>query len=242
LPAAGDAERAAAFRAGLRDMVETAPGIFAWAVVTGVAMMQSHLGLVEALVFSFLAYAGAAQLAALPLMAAGSPLWLIFFTAVMVNLRFVIYAATTRNTFSHLSWQRRLLLGYLTGDITFVVLMRRLQNAPEGPAHDSYLLGLGAVNWVVWHAGCVAGILLGARIPSEWGLEIAGTLVLLAFVVPYCFRLASASGVAAAALIAVLTYDWPLRIGLLIAIVCGVAVALTVERIGQRQPTEAGPA
>lgn len=223
-------------------MMETTPGIFAWAVVTGVAMMQSQLGLVEALGFSFLAYAGAAQLAALPLMAAGSPLWLIFFTAVMVNLRFVIYAATTRKTFSQLSWQRRLLLGYLTGDITFVVLMRRLQKAPERPAHDCYLLGLGAVNWIVWHAGCVTGILLGARIPAEWGLEIAGTLVLLAFVVPYCFRLASASGISAAALIAVLTYDWPMRIGLLVAIVFGIAVALAVERLGAPHSTGVGPA
>lgn len=241
LPAPDAAARGAAFRDGLRDMGATTPGIFAWAVVTGIAMMQSQLSLTEALAFSFLAYAGAAQLAALPLMAAGSPLWLIFFTAVMVNLRFVIYAATTRRTFAHLDWRRRVLLGYLTGDITFVLLMRRLRDASGQAAGDSYLMGLGAMNWLVWHAGCVVGILIGTRIPVEWGLEFAGTLVLLAFVVPFCFRMPSAAGVAAAALIAVLTYDWPLRLGLMVAILAGVAVALAAERVTGEGPAEAGP-
>lgn len=234
--------RREAFREGMREMGEATPGIFAWAVVTGIAMMQSQLSMTEAIAFTLLAYAGAAQLAALPLMAAGSPLWLIFFTAVMVNLRFVIYAATTRKAFAHLGWQRRLLLGYLTGDITFVLLMRRLMAKPDWPARDSFLMGLGAMNWIVWHTGCIVGVLLGARIPAEWGLEFAGTLVLLAFVVPFCFRLPSAAGIAAASLIAVLTYDWSMRIGLLTAILAGVAVALVVERLSGQGPAETEPA
>ncbi len=223
-------ERGAAFREGLGDMSPAVPGIVAWGLVTGVAMVQSGLGLAEALGLSALAYAGSAQLATLPLFAGGSPVWVIFLTALMVNLRFVIYAATLRRPLGHLPWPRRLWLGYITGDITFVIFMRRMQPEPDWPARDSYFHGLAIANWAAWHVASFAGILLAARIPPEWGLELAGTLALLALLIPFCLRPAAAAGVVVAALVAVASHAWPLRTGLLAAIACGVTAAVLVER------------
>ena len=60
--------------------------------------MQAHRVL---LVLSLLAYAGSAQLAALPLIAAVAPVWLVFVTAVVVNLRFLVYSAAVRAGFAH---------------------------------------------------------------------------------------------------------------------------------------------
>ena len=225
-----DPERAAAFRAGLRDMAPAVPGVAAWGLVTGVAMVQSGLTLWQALGLSAFAYAGSAQLAALPLLAGGSPVWVIFLTALMVNLRFVIYAAALRKPLGHLPWPRRLWLGYLTGDITFVIFMRRQQQAPAWPQRDSYFLGLAIANWAAWHVASFAGILLAARIPAEWGLGLAGTLALVALLVPFCLRRAAALGVLVASVVAVTAHGWPLRTGLLAAIACGVTAALVAER------------
>ena len=59
------------FRAGARDMWPQAPGIAAWGLMTGVAMVQSGMSTVEALAMTLLVFAGSSQLASLPLIAAG---------------------------------------------------------------------------------------------------------------------------------------------------------------------------
>ena len=53
------------FRQGLRDQFAVAPGIAAWGLMTGVAMVKSGLSMVEALLMSVLVFAGSAQLAVL---------------------------------------------------------------------------------------------------------------------------------------------------------------------------------
>jgi len=223
--------RRAAFMEGVRDMAPASPGIAAWGLVTGVAMVQSGLSLAHALGLSAIAYAGSAQLAVLPLFAGGSPVWVIVLTAVMVNLRFVIYSAVLRKPLAHLPWQRRLLLGYLTGDLTFVLFMRRLERDPAWPQRGSYFFGMASVNWVVWHVTSLLGIALATRVPAQWGLDLAGTLALLALLIPFCLRPPAAAGVVVAACVAVAGYGWPLRLGLLAAILCGVIAAFGTEKL-----------
>jgi predicted branched-subunit amino acid permease len=82
-----------AFTLGAREMLPGVPAIAALALVTGVAMAKSALTLNEGIGMSLIAYAGAAQLAALPLMVAGAPIVVTVLSALMVNLRFVIYSA-----------------------------------------------------------------------------------------------------------------------------------------------------
>ena len=53
------------FARGMRDMLPSFPGICAWGLVTGVAMVKSGLSVPLALLMSLAAYAGSAQLAAL---------------------------------------------------------------------------------------------------------------------------------------------------------------------------------
>lgn len=68
-------------------------GIGAWGLVAGVAMVKAGLGLPLAITMSPLVFAGSAQLASLPLIAQGAPLWVIWATAFCVNPRFVIFGA-----------------------------------------------------------------------------------------------------------------------------------------------------
>ncbi len=52
---------------------------------------------------SVLVFAGSAQLAVLPLVAVKAPLWVMFVTALMVNLRYIIYSAVLAPHFDRLS-------------------------------------------------------------------------------------------------------------------------------------------
>ena len=96
-------------------MLAPSLGIAAWGLVTGVAMVKSGLSLPVAVSMTVLVYAGSAQLAALPLIVAGAPLWVVFATAFCVNLRFVIYSAHWRKYFGHLPRRQRLFTDVLRG-------------------------------------------------------------------------------------------------------------------------------
>ena len=66
------------FRRGVADMAPFAPGIAAWGIVTGVAMVQSGLDVPLALLMSLTVFSGTAQLASLPILAAGAPPWVLW--------------------------------------------------------------------------------------------------------------------------------------------------------------------
>lgn len=222
--------RTEAARRGVRELLPLAPGVFAWGLVTGVAMVKSGLSVPEALGLSLLAYAGSAQLAALPLIATAAPMWLVTLTALIVNLRFVVYSAVTRVHFLHLSASRRLWLGYIVGDVMFVRFTSLLEKEPDYPHKIAYYTGGALCNWVIWQVSSILGIFAAERIPAEWGLELAGTLALISLLVPLCRQRATLCGVLVAGLVAVLAHDWPLRLGMLLGIGLGMVTALVVER------------
>ncbi len=81
-----------AWRAGLKLGAPSMLGIAAWGMVVGVAMVKSGLTVTQAVAMTLFVFAGSAQLASLPLLAAHAPVWVIFATALVVNLRFVIFS------------------------------------------------------------------------------------------------------------------------------------------------------
>jgi hypothetical protein len=68
------------------------PGVATFGVISGVAMIGSGMTPFTAMAMSVATYAGTAQLAALQLLAAGAPLVVIFFAALVLNLRFALYS------------------------------------------------------------------------------------------------------------------------------------------------------
>ena len=87
-----------AYREGVRAMMPMALAISVWGVVTGVAMVNQGMSVTVGLIMTFTVFAGSAQLAVLPLLAVGAPLPVVWATALVVNLRFVIFAASSRRS------------------------------------------------------------------------------------------------------------------------------------------------
>ena len=139
------------FRVGAMDLMPAAPGIAAWGLMTGVAMVQSGLSSIEALLMSLIVFSGGAQLAAVPLLLAGAPMWVILATATCVNLRFVVFSAHLRPFLMHLPLLERVVSGYFTADLTYVMFIKRYPNtsteAEQLQAQQAYLSGNCLVNW-----------------------------------------------------------------------------------------------
>ena len=229
-----------AFGRGLREMAAVSPGLAAWGLMTGVAMVKSGMSTFEAVAMSLLVFAGSSQLAAMPLMTAGAPVWVILATAFCVNLRFVVFSAHMRPYLMHLPLRWRLFQGYLTTDLSYVLFTKHYHHPSAHVAERreqlAFLSGGSLFNWVSWQGASLIGIALANVIPTHWGLAFAGILALLGI---GCSLASShlrrvAAGVAGMA--AVAAYALPLKLNIVVAIACAVALCLIIEESWPKKP------
>lgn len=241
------------FLFGAREMAAVSLGVAAWGLVTGMAMVNAGLGVGLSVFMSLVVYAGSAQLASLPLLALGAPLWLIWGTALCVNLRFVIFSAQWRPFFMHLERPSRLWHGYMSTDMGYVLFMRRHGHLADPARADedrtdatalddrqrrecmAYFWGGSVTNWTAWQVASMIGIALAETIPSHWGIGFAGTLALLALT---CSLITDritvvAAGVAATAALA--AYAMPMRLNIVVAIAAAVAVGVMLDQLQGRR-------
>ena len=238
LPYSGwNQQQQSAWRDGLKTMSRSALAIFSWALVTGLAMGKSALTTEQALAMSLFVFAGSAQLAALPLIGAGFSVFTILITAFIVNLRFVIFSIGVQAHFSHLPAWRSAILGYFTADFGYLMYTSRFPEvqAVSERKNDSYyrtyfMYGLATGNWGIWQAGSILGILGASQIPDDWGMEFAGTLALIAVIVPMLDHRAARWAGIVAALVAILTYSLPLKLNLTAAILAAIVVGILADR------------
>jgi predicted branched-subunit amino acid permease len=226
-----------AFQDGLRTMSKSVVTIFTWALVTGLAMGKSTLTLWQAVSMSLLVFAGTAHLAALPLIALGLPVWSILITAFVVNLRFIIFSIGMQAHFCSLPLWRRATLGYFTADFGYLMYTSRHPEAhppEETPSarrsRVAFMYGLTCGNWSIWQMGSLLGIALAGQIPQSWGLEFAGTLALIAIIVPMLDRPAARWAAGAAALVAVLSMGLPFKLNIVLAIIAAIVVGIVSDR------------
>lgn len=221
------------FRRGARDMLVFLPGLAAWGLVTGVAMVKGGLGVPLAVLMSLLVYAGTAQLAALPLIVAGAPPLVVLAAAFCVNLRFVIYSAQWRPYIEHLPRPRRVALAYFAADINYVVFSTAWPKPVAQPGQVPYLLGTALPLWLAWQLASMAGIALADAIPTTWGLGFAGTLAMLGLSYSLLIDRTAWTAALVSGTAAVAAYALPLKLNILAAIAAAVAAGLLVEQGGR---------
>jgi len=228
------------FRHGLVDMAGIAPGIAAWGLLTGIAMAKSDLAMPLALLMSLIVFAGSAQVAALPLLASGAPLWLIWATALCINLRFVIFSAGWRRYIGTLPRPRRMRMAYFAADLNYALVLKRFPQPPGTSTFVPYFWGGVSLNWSSWQLPSLIGLLVGDRIPTEWGMGFAGTLALLGLTYAMLHDRSTCIAAAVAGAAAVAAFALPLRLNILVAIAAAVVVGLLIDHSTQRpaQPEE----
>ena len=227
------------FRRGAREMVGVALGISAWGVVAGVAMANSSLGTAWAIVMSLVVFSGTGQIASLPLLASGAPLWVVWATVLCVNLRFVIFSLQWRPYWVHMPLRWRLTIAYFSADLNYFTFVRRFPDPKPAPEQWPYFWGGMAVNWGSWQLSSLFGILLAHQLPTQWGLSFAGTTALLALTYTMVTDRATWLAAAVAACAAVAAYALPLRLNILVAIAAAVAVGVLIDHLDPRRARRA---
>jgi predicted branched-subunit amino acid permease len=232
----------AAFREGVVSAVPLTVGVAPWGVVTGVAMVSAGLSSTQAVGMSLLVFAGSAQLAVLPLFVAKAPLWVMYVTALIVNLRYFIYSAVLAPYFVRLPRPWRVLLSYITVDGVFALFAGRYRPGDGAEHKHWFYLGGSTLSWGVWQLASVLGIFGGSLIPKTWSLEFAATLALTALLMPLLFDRAVVSGAVVAGMVSLAGSGLPMNLGVLLAVMAGVLAGLLVTRfVPTAVPVAGGP-
>ena len=223
------------FKRGMHEMAAVSPGLAAWGLMTGVAMVNSGMSALEAVAMSLLVFAGSSQLASMPLIAAGAPVWVILATAFCVNLRFVVFSAHMRGYLMELPLRWRLFNGYLTADMSYVMFTQRFPqpatNEEGRIAQLAYLNGGSLFNWVSWQTMSLLGIALAHSIPTHWGLGFAGILALIGVGCSLATSPLRRVSAGVAAMAAVAAFAFPYKLNIVTAIAAAVALCLVLEQL-----------
>ena len=144
------------------------PGVAAFGVIAGVAMVASGITPVMAMLMSLLVFAGASMVAAAQLLASGSPAALVILTTIFINLRFMMYSASLRLHFRREPLLWRLLIAYLQADNVYGLTLMRYAERPQASAQRYYFLGAALVVWAAWQLAVGAGIAAGLAFERSW--------------------------------------------------------------------------
>jgi 4-azaleucine resistance transporter AzlC len=218
------------FVSGVRDVSPMLLGIIPFGAISGAAAVGAGIPAEVALGMSVVVFAGAAQLAAVQLIAGGASAVVVLLTTTIINLRFVMYSASLAPQLERLSMRWKAPLAYLLTDQSYAVAVTRPEDDAGPKGKGLYLLGASLALWVVWQASTVLGILLGAYVPEGSSLEFVIPLTFLALLFPAITDRATGAAAGSAAVVAVLAGGLPLNLGLIVAAVAGVAVGLLLQK------------
>jgi 4-azaleucine resistance transporter AzlC len=221
-----------AFSLGLRAVMPLLLGVVPFGVIYGVVALQSGIPPLAAMAMSSIVFAGSAQFLLAQLVGAGAPLLLSAGAVGLVNLRHALYSASVAPMLAHLPRRWKLLLAYLLTDEAYAAAIPHLLEAGSGlkpsvPAHW-ILFGSGFGLWAGWQLSTLAGVLVGAQLPADLGLEFALPLTFIAIVVPMISGIALLSAALAAAAVAVALAALPYKIGLFLAALAGLVVGVVM--------------
>jgi 4-azaleucine resistance transporter AzlC len=229
-----------ALAAGVRAILPMLPGVAPFGVLAGLAAVEAGLSPLAALASSVFIFAGVAQMATMQLIGSGALPLVIVMTAVVINLRYLMYSAALAPYFSHLSVQWKWWLAYLMTDQSFAVTVAHAHGSSER-AHLRWFYLSGAILlWSVWQLSTAVGIFVGAKVPESWSLGFAIPLIFLGLLIPLLRDRPTVVAALVGGAVALAARELPLNLGLLAGAAAGIGAGMLADRFGQ-PPAAAAP-
>ena len=198
-------------------------------VTAGVAGLDAGLGPALTMGMSMIVFAGASQLASIQLLNAGAAVPLVVLTALIINLRMLMYSAHLAPHFRHLPLGWRSLIAYVLTDQAYALTISRVMTEDSDRFNHWFFLGVGIPLWVVWQLSTAFGYWAGTAMPPDWEL---GFIVPLIFLALLMMSINSRPGVIAAVVagtLSVLGRGLPAGLGLTLAALAGIAAGVLAE-------------
>jgi predicted branched-subunit amino acid permease len=213
-----------ATRRALVDAVPISLGYLPYGLVLGATIAASELPQAAIRAATPLLFAGAAQLALIDLLEAGAAPLVVVATALVINLRLVMYGGAIAPWFQAAPLRTRLSAATLVIDPVYTMATARFPELTTAASRRRYWFALGGILWVVWNLEVVAGTFLGAVLPEAVPLDRAVPLTFLAMLAPMLTSRGSRVAAAAAATTAIAANAIPLHLGVIVGAITGVAL------------------
>lgn len=212
---------------GVRDALPIFVPAIPFGLVLGITVAETDVPNLAGFLTGSLIFGGAAQFAAISLLAAGATGAAALIAALVVNLRHTMYSAALVPRFrTQPRWFRWLGPYFLIDQLFALVIVRR---AYDDLDWRSYYLGAGLFFWTAWQLTMAVGLLAGPALPAGVELEFAMPAMFIGLLVP---GLTTKPGVLAAVTGAVTTavfWEVPNRGGMLIGALVGAIAGFVAE-------------
>ena len=229
--------------AGVRAEIPIVIGVIPFGLIFGAVAVSGGLPVTLAQAMSSVVFAGSAQFIGVQLIAAGSPPLVLLMTTFVVNLRHLLYSASLAPYVHHLPLRWRLALAYLLTDEAYApTIVHYLEERDAAAAGLWFFLAAGLTLWTSWQISTALGIVFGAAVPASWSLDFALAVTFIGIVVPALRDRPHVAAALVAGLVAVLTFGWPYKLGLMAAAIVGILSGVLLEsRMGRNARPETQP-
>ena len=228
------AESVPASRTAAIDIAPLMAAVVPFAIAIGGTIAESAVTAWSALAGSVILLAGASQLAAITVHAGGAGINVAALTAVIINLRFVLYGAGMARWFrTEARWVRLLLVIPLV-DQTYLLCARRFEEHHDPGWRRRYYLTATGLLAGAFVPSQFVGYLIGDAVPAGAGLHLAAPLVFGGMLAVACQTRAQAVAAAVAAVLVVVLGSLPGGLALPVAVVAGLAAGSLVPAAPSR--------
>ena len=200
-----------------------------FALVIGLAVIESGMNPLLGWSTSWIIFGGAAQLTLIALLGSGTAVAAAVTAAIVVNARHLMYSAALAPKFQEQPRWFRWVGPYVLIDQLFALVMLRLDD--DAKSWRTYYLTIGAFFWISWQVTIGIGLFVGPVIPNEWNLAFAVPILFLGLVVMGIDHFPKLVAALAGGGFTFLLVGLPNRTGLLVGAVVGVAAGTIVEKV-----------
>jgi predicted branched-subunit amino acid permease len=172
--------RATLISEGSKDILPMSIGYIPMALAVGGVIAASPLDPVAGWAGGPLISAGAAQLTLIEGLSVGGGLFAAIAAALAINARLVAYSAALTTWFGNEERRWKLLIGFFTIDVTYLLAEQRFRRDDPGP-HDRrwYFLGMGLTLYPTWSISMAVGVIAGSSVPDWLALQHAATFMMI---------------------------------------------------------------
>lgn len=230
------------FSAGMRTTTPILLGVIPFALIAGIAAVNAGMAPMQAISMSVIVVAGAAQLAAINLIDRTAPIAVIVLTALIINLRLLMYSASIAPYFHHVAAPTKWVCAYVLTDEAYAVSVTEFRKTSRRERSRTWFYGGAAVTlWLTWQAGTVVGAIVGTAIPEGLSLEFAIPLTFIALLFPALTDRYTEITALVAGTVGVITAVLPFNLGLVTAALVGMSVGVVLEVRAGDFPTPEQP-
>lgn len=223
-PTASTASRALE---GARDMAPMVVGILPFGLALGATISSSHVSTEAGLASAPLILAGAAQLATLQMLSDGTGAAVTVVSALLINLRILLYSASLAPWFRGAPLRTRLFLAGAVIDQThFVCQPRFAEGDLDQRDRVAYYIGASGLLIAVWLGSQTAAVVIGAQLPAAARLDMAAPLALVGLLAKSVTSRPALAAALTGTAVAALAVGLPFHSATLVATVVGIAVGV----------------